>query len=158
MAGLFYINVISIRAPLAGSDDDARLVARNLLISIRAPLAGSDKCFGDFASLRIYFNPRSPCGERLFHPEVTNTYRQFQSALPLRGATQALQTGVPYMGFQSALPLRGATTLTLLDCETVMISIRAPLAGSDAIEGKLSYRSWEFQSALPLRGATLNIF
>ena len=58
---------------------------------------------------------------------------EFQSALPLRGATGAYTGNFRNaMEFQSALPLRGATR----DCRTALIgpgriSIRAPLAGSD---------------------------
>mgnify|MGYP006880057814 CR=1 FL=1 len=56
-----------------------------------------------------YFNPRSPCGERL-----ANTARYLFDPI-----------------FQSTLPLRGAT-LRRTDVEQKRkISIHAPLAGSD---------------------------
>ena len=58
--------VISIRAPLAGSDVDVlQAIACHCLISIRAPLAGSDVGFAG----------------------VYHIILVFQSALPLRGAT-----------------------------------------------------------------------
>ena len=55
------------------------------------------------------FNPRSPCGERLAKCVANFTLAIFQSTLPLRGATidYANQEGV------------------------TLISIHAPLAGSD---------------------------
>ena len=80
------------------------------LISIHTPLAGSDvdEWIGDDFGY------------------------EFQSTLPLRGAT--LRYGIPYQGskFQSTLPLRGATCTV----PSVMAS-------------RL------FQSTLPLRGATV---
>ena len=57
-----------------------------------------------------YFNPRSPCGERL--------------AVTYGNHDQRLQ-------FQSTLPVRGATTDSITGWETVRISIHAPRAGSD---------------------------
>ena len=60
------------------------------------------------------------------------TFMQFQSTLPLRGATCATKRFKPKSStFQSTLPLRGATD----DNEQVQaahhISIHTPLAGSD---------------------------
>ena len=58
--------------------------------------------------------------------------------------------------FQSALPLRGATGWRNIGIRAVVISIRAPLAGSDAIVAVHRQASARFQSALPLRGATIS--
>ena len=56
---------------------------------------------------------------------------KFQSTLPSRGATEKeLDTVAKYV-FQSTLPSRGATKVCLLDCVPQVISIHAPLAGSD---------------------------
>ena len=126
----------------------------------------------------MYFNPRSPCGER--HPDEPNcgSYYQFQSTLPLRGATcfrLRLKAGKI---FQSTLPLRGATLNYSKRACTQNISIHAPLAGSDISRIKpfkltqhfnprspcgerptfAHFSGWTatFQSTLPLRGATGN--
>ena len=57
---------------------------------------------------------------------------EFQSALPLRGATGVTVWRDPdNIGFQSALPLRGATEGRYPYTARRFISIRAPLAGSD---------------------------
>ena len=57
--------MISIRAPLAGSDmADLAEQAEAMKISIRAPLAGSDSLSVNFTISEYNFNPRSPCGER----------------------------------------------------------------------------------------------
>ena len=80
---------------------------------------------------------------------------EFQSTLPLRGATCGGHTGSSISGrFQSTLPLRGATNaINGIDSST-SISIHAPLAGSDQL-GSVSYADkLIFQSTLPLRGAT----
>ena len=79
------------------------------------------------------FNPRSPCGER---PTAVSA---------------SLSTSAE---FQSALPLRGATLLLLRCSRCRHISIRAPRAGSDAYQRADDDRHARFQSALPLRGAT----
>ena len=79
----------------------------------------------------MHFNPRSPCGERrLITDEVT------------AGGE-----------FQSTLPLRGATSVTVAIEALVAISIHAPLAGSDKKNITILLPT-VFQSTLPLRGAT----
>ena len=95
--------------PLRGATQAGGVHARALRISIRAPLAGSD------------------CTRPI---RARNTF-QFQSALPLRGATKGCPAHSAHHGFQSALPLRGATRLRMHQLLTSVISIRAPLAGSD---------------------------
>ena len=105
---------------------------------------------------------------------------QFQSTLPVRGATMLLPafTG-SVMPFQSTLPVRGATTRSRCCPGGACISIHAPRAGSD-FPRPLS-RVWppyfnprspcgerravrfaarltdSFQSTLPVRGATIRI-
>ncbi|EFT83501.1 hypothetical protein HMPREF0620_0506 [Parascardovia denticolens DSM 10105 = JCM 12538] len=87
MIGLVIQSVISIHAPLAGSDQDEYKPEYFVDISIHAPLAGSDRDGGNVhrnvfkfqstlplrgatltllyvSRFMIYFNPRSPCGER----------------------------------------------------------------------------------------------
>ena len=78
---------ISIHAPLTGSDTQHPVYFELIPISIHAPLTGSDLgrpvCF----LTPCDFNPRSPYGERLFRPFRLGIFFQFQSTLPLRGAT-----------------------------------------------------------------------
>ena len=103
---------ISIHAPRMGSDTHRRLRRLGVQISIHAPRMGSD--FGTpsqrtvdcrFQSTlpgwgatfqtswpkiwRIYFNPRSPDGERRDNPTGGNNPGVFQSTLPGWGATKA---------------------------------------------------------------------
>ena len=60
---------ISIHAPRVGSDDFISLISIAEDISIHAPRVGSDDENVPVVWKAIYFNPRSPCGERLiiFH-------------------------------------------------------------------------------------------
>ena len=56
-------------------------------ISIHAPLAGSDPDCPVLLCNLQNFNPRSPCGERRVNIFTTAAGAEFQSTLPLRGAT-----------------------------------------------------------------------
>ena len=101
-------------------------------ISIHAPRAGSDAAMGDKNETKLYFNPRSPCGERR---------QPFGAALiePV---------------FQSTLPVRGATRYVFVLYTVPIISIHAPRAGSDGRLRRESISPCVFQSTLPVRGAT----
>ena len=81
-----------------------------LEISIHAPHAGSDPEGIHQISGIQHFNPRSPCGERLWFLPFLRIQSEFQSTLPMRGATQSLRA-------------------YFLE---IAISIHAPHAGSDA--------------------------
>ena len=105
--------VISIHAPRVGSDGTRGMLWLDGDISIHAPRVGSDDCVvpapvwsrtfqstlpawgATFlpereSTLRPYFNPRSPRGERLEHilPQLADA--EFQSTLPAWGATSLL--------------------------------------------------------------------
>jgi len=62
-----------------------------------------------------YFNPLSPCGERLASTIKPSIYKKFQSTLPMRGETCACQRiNAVMISFQSTLPMRGETATLLL--------------------------------------------
>ena len=149
--------LISIHAPLAGSDGRLLPMLPFPPISIHAPLAGSDLPIATLTFSGSNFNPRSPCGERPTTWEAYVLPRQFQSTLPLRGATllgDPLCQWTSYFNprspcgerrhrsswwcccrrFQSTLPLRGATREQIFLLRMQDISIHAPLAGSDMTE------------------------
>ena len=146
-------------------------------ISIHAPRTGSDGAVVGAIVCSVYFNPRSPHGERpdtrWFHDYIYG----FQSTLPARGATRALRRGhlrvchfnprSPHgerrwktndcfaVGkFQSTLPARGATRSALgitrkqADFNPRSPHGERPLTVFFPTCGKL------FQSTLPARGAT----
>ena len=55
------------------------------------------------------FNPRSPCGERLQKQQYLCLPNEFQSTLPVWGATPMARLCLKYGAFQSTLPVWGAT-------------------------------------------------
>ena len=99
---------ISIHTPLAGSDFHQQDGRFKVSISIHTPLAGSDLI-----------------------PSTCIRLTQFQSTLPLRGATGRAYVLPFYNKFQSTLPLRGATIGGFEHFVPAEISIHTPLAGSD---------------------------
>ena len=101
-------------------------------ISIRAPLAGSDRV-GRFSFARGLV---------------------FQSALPLRGATDGEADKAVFPHISIRAPLAGSDRRQCFLVDICRISIRAPLAGSDALGLEDRDQQRRFQSALPLRGAT----
>ena len=117
--------------PLRGATGNIPNVLCSSKISIHAPLAGSDSATSRPCNWPTYFNPRSPCGERLVQTTWGAGEVTFQSTLPLRGATCYHSSVTGSMLFQSTLPLRGATISDLHAVRRIGISIHAPLAGSD---------------------------
>ncbi len=97
------------------------------------PLRGATYSFLWSRLHRRDFNPRSPYGERRSRPKIPIQPPRFQSTLPLRGATRAGQQ--------------------LLN--SFVISIHAPLTGSDFHQLTQKSPPTKFQSTLPLRGATM---
>ena len=63
---------------------------------------------------------------------------RFQSTLPLRGATKQVLSNSCGIGFQSTLPLRGATIAEQRVFNRVLISIHAPLTGSDVVSNTIA--------------------
>ena len=161
--------MISIHAPRAGSDeDDANEDAPVVEFQSTLPVRGATT--PDIRKAHRYddFNPRSPCGERLWR----GARSEFQSTLPVRGATRPSVVIALFSAFQSTLPVRGATKRVLLCGAPGDISIHAPRAGSQIRAIALNFNprspcgerpvewlrlSWckVFQSTLPVRGATM---
>ena len=125
--------LISIHAPRVGSDPDRQERDRaQRRISIHAPRVGSDTLPPRSYARWGYFNPRSPCGERLFHsscifvpsyfnprspcgerpviPGIMNELYNFNPRSPCgERLAQGLVCGTKHTEFQSTLPVRGAT-------------------------------------------------
>ena len=122
---------ISIHAPLTGSDQGGtRCVCRPVYFNPRSPY-GERRILPGANLFVFYFNPRSPYGERPHHKMSHSNSPRFQSTLPLRGATISAIFSSFMRSFQSTLPLRGATNATGTWSWISGISIHAPLTGSD---------------------------
>ena len=80
---------------------------------------------------RWRFNPRAPCGARLFLSASTCILYSFQSTRPMRGATIVVIVAVLQVGFQSTRPMRGATLKPLRCLSVFRVSIHAPRVGRD---------------------------
>ena len=129
-SGLAYY--ISTHAPLAGRDLVAQHVALRLpRFQPTRPLRGATVMISDRSPYYYYFNPRAPCGARLFwsaaffrlcyfNPRAPCGARprgvdkaikadRFQPTRPLRGATALCAGSFPWYRFQPTRPLRGAT-------------------------------------------------
>ena len=123
---------ISIHAPRVGSDSIAALIFHlDGNISIHAPRVGSDQIVASRWLLPIHFNPRSPCGERpgmsdLFYYSFNFNPRSPCGERPLTRISDGFS-----IQFQSTLPVWGAT-LWYWNCfRRDGISIHAPRVGSD---------------------------
>ncbi|EEG30517.1 hypothetical protein CLOSTMETH_01858 [[Clostridium] methylpentosum DSM 5476] len=79
-------------------------------ISIHAPLVGSDLSAKAAHPGRIYFNPRSPCGERPLCPPIKKPLEGISIHAPLVGSdADNIFHHISSILFQSTLPLWGAT-------------------------------------------------
>ena len=126
---------ISIHAPRVGSDRPNDLLhGLILVISIHAPRVGSDQAEVAERTRKINFNPRSPCGERRLAGSDGKLIVEFQSTLPVWGATGDHLLHPGPAGFQSTLPVWGATK-----CR------------------QSRSRETRFQSTLPVWGATSDL-
>ena len=146
---------ISIHAPRAGSDDPGPLKASWIqYFNPCSPCGERPDLLIRFVH-QLYFNPCSPCGERLWLHSSWREAVQFQSMLPVRGATPGPDPAQP----------------------KILISIHAPRAGSDQRRSHPCYVRRDFnpcspcgerrssacictytaafQSMLPVRGATV---
>ena len=171
---------ISIHAPRTGSDVERLHLMIKEAISIHAPRTGSDAPLMEGIPCTMYFNPRSPHGER---PTASGDVAQ-----PLKISIHAPRTGsdktarlciktvynisihAPRTGsdpqtlmdftpvpFQSTLPARGATPGRQWRSSARRISIHAPRTGSDGSAGGSRGIGCLFQSTLPARGATYSL-
>ena len=100
-------------------------------ISIHAPLTGSDALALTCLNILYNFNPRSPYGERHESTAQIEADLQFQSTLPLRGATTGGPVVMPETGISIHAPLTGSDWICCGVDHPAMISIHAPLTGSD---------------------------
>ena len=145
--------------PVWGATEVFELPAMSEDISIHAPRVGSDlqRYFSTPDSL--YFNPRSPCGERRFTKMTKEERIKFQSTLPVWGATSSvLDLALSRFKFQSTLPVWGATFQAFIIFPFLdYFNPRSP-CGERRVCLYTSMASKPFQSTLPVWGATYQGF
>ena len=102
----------------------------------------------------MYFNPRSPRGERLFISTSDFSSIEISIHAPREGSDfMGVKIHMELCLFQSTLPARGATIPLRSASMSAFISIHAPREGSDCIPCCFA-KYQQFQSTLPARGAT----
>ena len=139
--------------PVRGATGGGGFVSRLLNISIHAPRTGSDAEAPEFKEEQRYFNPRSPYGERLVVAHLVELLHQFQSTLPVRGATRRYDVTKETAIFQSTLPVRGATRSWRISTAGARFQSTLPVRGATWYAQGVDLAG-EFQSTLPVRGAT----
>ena len=102
-----------------------------ILISIHAPLTGSDIPCALTPAKLLYFNPRSPHRERRLPREDLLEVYYFNPRSPHRERRAAMVSPETTSRFQSTLPSQGATDSGSSFRGDNLISIHAPLTGSD---------------------------
>ena len=110
---------------------------------------------GSRSCCNAYFNPRSPCGERLSDSSPKNSWSVFQSTLPVWGATTRYPIAWMSWEFQSTLPVWGATgweACPATRCGSYF-NPRSPCGERHKVV-KMSTSGKGFQSTLPVWGAT----
>ena len=127
-------NIISIHAPLTGSDY-IRVLRHRICQNFnpRSPHRERQSICIAVGAGRDYFNPRSPHRERQLCAFHGGHSPLFQSTLPSQGATAIHRQRFGRRAFQSTLPSQGAT-------------VRDGVSNVDNI----------FQSTLPSQGATID--
>ena len=101
---------ISTHAPRAGSDHPA-IVRRGFLVRFQPtlPVRGATSAICRSSPLIFYFNPRSPCGERLNSARGTKSPADFNPRSPCGERLDLPRRGGLVVAFQPTLPVRGAT-------------------------------------------------
>ena len=118
--------------PVWGATGVFQTENQNEQISIHAPRVGSDGFLQPQGQGWIYFNPRSPCGERLGTNSFISFCIYFNPRSPCGERQIPLDNLLNVAKFQSTLPVWGATFRYLLPNQNPYISIHAPRVGSDS--------------------------
>ena len=125
------------------------------MISIHTPHAGSDDICPRLGLERIAdFNPHSPCGERPILPYIDAWAGQFQSTLPMRGATTATAQDLGAMPISIHTPHAGSDSSSCgLRPTCSYFNPHSPCGERPTPDADTAIRQ-QFQSTLPMRGAT----
>ena len=101
-----------------------------------------------------YFNPRSPCGERPFIPELELVTELISIHAPRAGSDNTALERILNHLISIHAPRAGSDARPTENTAPYFISIHAPRAGSDGWHSRVGRLIYKFQSTLPVRGAT----
>ncbi len=145
---------ISTHAPLAGRDSIRSNTCHIRSISTHAPLAGRDGRFVTVGMEQGDFNPRAPCGARLFAVRRHLRPLRFQPTRPLRGATSTKDHERNYEKISTHAPLAGRDVAKSTEAKKGNnFNPRAP-CGARHVPTVTAITTHRFQPTRPLRGAT----
>ena len=124
---------ISIHAPRTGSDCSSVMASySDLSFQSTLPARGATAAAAACLSWTLYFNPRSPHGERRLAIRRAFSRSYFNPRSPHgERRSRRWRQKQPHGKFQSTLPARGATRRFTSSQRTRRISIHAPRTGSD---------------------------
>ena len=150
---------ISIHAPRVGSDQNAASAfsPKNQFQST-LPVWGATVSVTKIAHLDVYFNPRSPCGERQYHRRNSRFPHRISIHAPRVGSDLILFISkILSQEFQSTLPVWGATCHTQAADGLTDFNPRSPCGERPPTSMEPSQVD-RFQSTLPVWGATGGAF
>ena len=101
------------------------------------------------------FNPRAPCGARHARPPALRSKAEFQSTRPVWGATKRIEKIFPILIVSIHAPRVGRDKEIQKYNPSLDVSIHAPRVGRDNLPAALRMMHTMFQSTRPVWGATL---
>ena len=173
------VSVFQSTLPVWGATGGYSRRVRFRLISIHAPRVGSDSSFFTASRALSNFNPRSPCGERLWRINHAPSSGYFNPRSPCGERLKGTLPIITTVRFQSTLPVWGATSCLFIPySHNLNFNPRSP-CGERRSSGRSSRRHGRyfnprspcgerlhlqrilngqagFQSTLPVWGATDN--
>ena len=145
---------ISIHAPRVGSDGKIPGHYHHQTISIHAPRVGSDSHPSTSNSYSVYFNPRSPCGERPWSYQKAGGRMNFNPRSPCGERLCPARIVPTFCNFNPRSPCGERRYPRTTWKGQKSISIHAPRVGSDCTFPRPPNPGTGFQSTLPVWGAT----
>ena len=146
---------ISIHAPRQGSDNISETyIVTDRNFNPRSPWR-ERRSMNFTENCKVNFNPRSPWRERQYTGGIYGVAMEFQSTLPVKGATKIKnQLNQCLCNFNPRSPWRERRYECWWYLNFIHISIHAPREGSDFFRNKIVAEPFLFQSTLPVKGAT----
>ena len=143
--------------PVWGATNKSGWQFPKALISIHAPRVGSDLTSASSIRTALYFNPRSPCGER--HNGIVGAPVEIEAIsihAPRVGSDSGASSGGGlHVDFNPRSPCGERRSADACASDVYgKISIHAPRVGSDPVPAANIFDKIKFQSTLPVWGAT----
>ena len=145
---------ISTHAPRTGSDIKARAKRLTEDISTHAPRTGSDQRIRNVIRCTVYFNPRSPHGERREHHALDSVPGYFNPRSP-HGERRVLTTREenPFLDFNPRSPHGERHRQRRCGEHRTGISTHAPRTGSDGANSHAAGRDAAISTHAPRTGS-----